>query len=194
MVATAELVNNYVDGATRVGVESEQIAARERRHATCSGGRSATSFWEEYFDPERFPMISAIYAEGGYDEPLDHVRVRPSARCWTGSRPCSPRAERGTPRAGARTRSARRRGASRASRARAARRRSRARPAPRPPTSRARRTRTPASATPPRSRTRAPTTRRRACSRARPRPRACGRARRRRSAFPDARSITAQNE
>ena len=72
MVATAELVNNYVDGATRVGVESEQMARESGVTRTCSGGRSAPSFWEEYFDPERFPMISAVYAEGGYDEQLDH--------------------------------------------------------------------------------------------------------------------------
>jgi AcrR family transcriptional regulator len=69
-VATAELVNSYVDGATRVGVESEQMA-RESGVTDIQWWEERTSFWEDYFDPERFPMISAVYAEGGYDEPLD---------------------------------------------------------------------------------------------------------------------------
>ena len=70
MVATAELVNNYVAGATRVGVESEQMA-RDSGVSDVQWWEERTSFWEDYFDPERFPMISAVYAEGGYDEPLD---------------------------------------------------------------------------------------------------------------------------
>ena len=41
MVATAELVNNYVDGATRVGVESEQMARESgvTRRAVVGGAR-----------------------------------------------------------------------------------------------------------------------------------------------------------
>jgi AcrR family transcriptional regulator len=71
MVATAELVNNYVTGATRVGVESEQMA-RDSGVSDVQWWEERASFWEEYFDPERFPMISKVYAEGGYDEQLDH--------------------------------------------------------------------------------------------------------------------------
>ena len=70
MVATAELVNNYVAGATRVGVESEQMA-RDSGVSDVQWWEERTSFWDEYFDPERFPVISAVYAEGGYTEPLD---------------------------------------------------------------------------------------------------------------------------
>ena len=29
------------------------------------------SFWEEYFDPERYPGISVMWDEGGYEDPLD---------------------------------------------------------------------------------------------------------------------------
>ncbi len=29
------------------------------------------SFWEEYFDPERFPAISAVYDGGAYENPID---------------------------------------------------------------------------------------------------------------------------
>jgi hypothetical protein len=71
MIATAELVNNYVAGATRVGVESEQMT-RESGVTDTQWWEERASFWEEYFDPERFPHISAVYAEGGYDEGLDH--------------------------------------------------------------------------------------------------------------------------
>ena len=71
MVATAELVNNYVDrrdpGRRRVRADGP----RERR-PDLQWWEERASFWEEYFDPERFPMISAVYAEGGYDEQLDH--------------------------------------------------------------------------------------------------------------------------
>jgi hypothetical protein len=45
--------------------------ARESGVTDLQWWEERTSFWEDYFDPERFPMISAIYAEGGYDEPLD---------------------------------------------------------------------------------------------------------------------------
>lgn len=70
-VATAELVNSFVDGATRIGVESEQMT-RESGVTDVQWWEERASFWDEYFDPERFPEISAVYAEGGYDEQLDH--------------------------------------------------------------------------------------------------------------------------
>ena len=71
-VATAELVNNYVNGATRTGVESEQMA-RESGVSDDQWWEERASFWDDYFDPDRFPFISIVYAKGGYDEPrVDH--------------------------------------------------------------------------------------------------------------------------
>ena len=70
MVATVELVNDYVAGATRVSIESQRVE-RESGISDVQWWEERSSFWEEYFDPERFPAISAVYAEGGYDEPVD---------------------------------------------------------------------------------------------------------------------------
>ena len=33
--------------------------------------RSHRLFWEEYFDPERFPGITVVYTNGGFDKPVD---------------------------------------------------------------------------------------------------------------------------
>lgn len=71
MVATAELVNNYVAGSTRVAIETQRTE-RDSGISDTQWWEERASFWEEYFDPERFPAISAVYAEGGYDESLDH--------------------------------------------------------------------------------------------------------------------------
>ena len=79
MVAAAELVNNYVQGATRAAVEAAEVE-RASGVSDEQWWEERTSFWEEYFDPERFPAISAVYDEGGYDEPARRLRVRPSAR------------------------------------------------------------------------------------------------------------------
>jgi AcrR family transcriptional regulator len=69
-VATAELVNNYVAGATRVGVESEQMA-RDSGVTDTEWWEERASFWEDYFDPERFPAISAAWDAGAYENPVD---------------------------------------------------------------------------------------------------------------------------
>lgn len=71
MVAAAELVNHYVAGSTRTEIESRQVAEASGVTDT-EWWTERASFWEDYFDPERFPAISAVYAEGGYDESLDH--------------------------------------------------------------------------------------------------------------------------
>jgi AcrR family transcriptional regulator len=71
MVATAELINHYVAGSTRTEVETRQVEKTSGVTDTQWWNERA-AFWEDYFDPERFPAISAVYAEGGYDESLDH--------------------------------------------------------------------------------------------------------------------------
>ena len=73
---------------------------RARRAATCRARPAPTSrprgeresgvsdeewwgerqeFWEDYFDPERFPTISAVWDAGGYEEAARLLRVRPPA-------------------------------------------------------------------------------------------------------------------
>ena len=65
MIATPELVG---------------LSYRARPAPTSKPRRSAATqewwserqeFWEEYFDPERFPAISAVWDAGGYEEGLD---------------------------------------------------------------------------------------------------------------------------
>jgi len=70
MVAATELVGNYVQGATRAAVESAQT---ERRSGVTDveWWEQRASFWEDYFDPERFPAISAVYDGGAYEDPVD---------------------------------------------------------------------------------------------------------------------------
>jgi len=68
--AAAELVANYVQGATRAAVEAVNVEQASGQTDE-QWWRERESFWEEYFDPERFPAISAVYAQGGFDDPVD---------------------------------------------------------------------------------------------------------------------------
>ena len=70
MVAAVELVGNYVQGATRAAVESAEIE-RASGVSDEQWWEERESFWEEYFDPERFPAISAVYDGGAYENPVD---------------------------------------------------------------------------------------------------------------------------
>jgi AcrR family transcriptional regulator len=67
MNATVTLVADFVAGAARRAIDSAQAAAHtgETDEAWWS---ARSSFWDEWFDPERYPIISRIYAEGGYEE------------------------------------------------------------------------------------------------------------------------------
>jgi len=67
-IATTELLGFFVEGATRNAIEAAQ-AAREVSDEQYWSERQ--EFWEEYFDPERFPAISAAWDAGAYDEALD---------------------------------------------------------------------------------------------------------------------------
>ena len=67
-IAATELVGFFVEGATRNAIEAAQ-AAREVSDEQYWSERQ--EFWEEYFEPERFPAISAAWDAGAYDEALD---------------------------------------------------------------------------------------------------------------------------
>ena len=68
--AAAELVANYVQGATRAAVEADQVE-RSSGQSDEQWWQERQSFWDDYFDPERFPGISEVYAQGGFDDPVD---------------------------------------------------------------------------------------------------------------------------
>lgn len=70
MLAATELVGNYVQGATRASVEAAQVEDRSGVSDE-QWYEERMSFWEEYFEPERFPTISAVWEGGGYEQPLD---------------------------------------------------------------------------------------------------------------------------
>jgi AcrR family transcriptional regulator len=70
MVAATELVGNYVQGATRLAVEIAQ-AEDVTGVSDEEWWSERQSFWEEYFDPERYAAISAVYEGGAYEDALD---------------------------------------------------------------------------------------------------------------------------
>ena len=67
-IAATELVGFFVEGATRNAIEAAQAASEVSDEQYWS---ERQEFWEEYFDPERFPAISAAWEAGAYDEALD---------------------------------------------------------------------------------------------------------------------------
>ena len=107
MIAAAELVGNYVQGATRAAVEAEQI---ER-----ASGQSDEQWWQRapvvlgrLLRPRALPGdLRGLTPRAATTTPLDALRVRPSADPGRDRGAARRAAERGTPRAGARTRSAR---------------------------------------------------------------------------------------
>jgi len=70
MVAATELVGNFIQGATRQAVEIAQ-AERDSGVSDEQWWEERQSFWEEYFDPERYKAISAVYEGGAYEDALD---------------------------------------------------------------------------------------------------------------------------
>ena len=88
MVNAAELVGHYVAGFARRAVE-EREAARRTGVSDEQWWSARESFWEEYFDVERYPTISAMWDAGAFEARAGRVRVRPPARA---------RRDRGVPR------------------------------------------------------------------------------------------------
>lgn len=68
--ATVDLFATFVAGAARSALQ--QAAAEAATGMTDEQWwEQRADFWEAYFDPQRYPAISAVYAEGGYEAPLD---------------------------------------------------------------------------------------------------------------------------
>jgi AcrR family transcriptional regulator len=70
LVAAATLVSNYTQGAARAVVDA---ALAEKRTGVSEEQFWAArmTFWDVYFDPERYPRISEMYAAGAYDDEVD---------------------------------------------------------------------------------------------------------------------------
>ncbi|SMF13000.1 TetR family transcriptional regulator [Cellulosimicrobium cellulans J34] len=68
VVETLGLVDNYVQGLARAN-----IAETADRDATGIGNdeywTTLGSFWEDWFDVERYPVMTRIYVAGGFDAP-----------------------------------------------------------------------------------------------------------------------------
>jgi AcrR family transcriptional regulator len=69
-LAVTELVGNYVQGATRRDVEAVQTV-QESGVSDEAWWDERSEFWEQYFDVERFPHITLMWEQGGYEEPID---------------------------------------------------------------------------------------------------------------------------
>jgi AcrR family transcriptional regulator len=70
MLVATDLVGDYVRGATREAVEAAQIADESGVSDEEFWG-ARMFFWEEYFEPERFPHITRLWERGGYEDPID---------------------------------------------------------------------------------------------------------------------------
>jgi AcrR family transcriptional regulator len=69
-LAVTELVGNYVQGATRRDVEAVQTV-QESGVSDEAWWDERSEFWEQYFDVARFPHITLMWEQGGYEEPID---------------------------------------------------------------------------------------------------------------------------
>jgi hypothetical protein len=67
-IAATELVGFFVEGATRNAIEVTR-AAGEVSDEDYWGERQ--EFWEDYFEPERFPAITFAWEAGAYEEAVD---------------------------------------------------------------------------------------------------------------------------
>jgi AcrR family transcriptional regulator len=64
MVAVVSLVGSYTAGAARVALESAEVS--DERY-----WEDRMVFWEDFFDPARYPNITRVWEHGGYEDPED---------------------------------------------------------------------------------------------------------------------------
>jgi len=68
-IAVANLIRWQLIGAARSTIGD----ADEERHTGVSAEaywESRASFWETYFDADRFPTMALVWADGGFDDPV----------------------------------------------------------------------------------------------------------------------------
>jgi AcrR family transcriptional regulator len=70
MVAVIKLVQGYVQSVARSAVEAVQVV-KETGVSEGQWWSERTTFWEDIFDVESFPTITAIWETGGFQEPED---------------------------------------------------------------------------------------------------------------------------
>ncbi len=70
MVAVIKLVQGYVQGVARSSVEATQLV-EETGVSEGQWWSDRTQFWEEIFDVDTFPTMTAVWEAGGFDKPED---------------------------------------------------------------------------------------------------------------------------
>ena len=70
MVAVIKLVQGYVQGAARSAVEAIQVV-QDTGVTEGQWWSERSQFWEEIFDVESFPTMTAVWEAGGFEEPED---------------------------------------------------------------------------------------------------------------------------
>ncbi|MPZ91263.1 MAG: hypothetical protein GEU68_06490 [Actinobacteria bacterium] len=70
MVAVIKLVQGYVQGVARSAVEAIQVV-KETGVSEDQWWSERIGFWEEIFDVESFPTMTAVWESGGFQEPED---------------------------------------------------------------------------------------------------------------------------
>lgn len=66
---TLELVDNHVRGLARAAI-AEAVEKESTGLSTDEYWVSMSSFWEDWFDVERYPTMTRVYVAGGFDEPF----------------------------------------------------------------------------------------------------------------------------
>jgi AcrR family transcriptional regulator len=70
MVAVIKLVQGYVQGVARSSIEAIQVV-EDTGVTEGQWWSERTQFWEDIFDVESFPTMTAIWESGGFNEPED---------------------------------------------------------------------------------------------------------------------------
>ena len=70
MVAVIKLVQGYVQGVARSAVEAIQVV-EDTGVSEGEWWSERAQFWEEIFDVESFPTMTAVWESGGFEEPED---------------------------------------------------------------------------------------------------------------------------
>jgi hypothetical protein len=70
MQGAGDLVAGHIAATARRAIEAAQIE-RESGESDERWWETRQSFWSEQFDADRFPVISRLYDEGAYGQPVD---------------------------------------------------------------------------------------------------------------------------
>lgn len=72
LARSAHLIGSFVQGAARSSTQEAQTVA-STGESVADYYSARMEFWEKYFDPERYPVHTRIWNDGGFDDELDEV-------------------------------------------------------------------------------------------------------------------------